>query len=209
MIDKQSSCTLKVAALLTFIGGFLEIYSFLAKGGVFATVVTGNLVLLFHNLSSASFGNILKYIFPIIGFSLGIYLSIKIKAKFNSFLHWREYVILLEILLIIILYFLQSDVFELISVTMISFISGIQIQSFKKVENAVYMSTMCTGNTKKLVESLINKDKSHIKIFSVIVLFFVLGVIVGSILTKIFYASSILFLLIPYIIVYILVHKNI
>ena len=43
--------TFRVAAVLALVGGFLDIYTYLLRGGVFANAQTGNIVLLAANLS--------------------------------------------------------------------------------------------------------------------------------------------------------------
>ena len=60
METKQVSESIEVSMLLTFIGGFLEIYSFLLKGHVFATTITGNIVLMLFNLYSKNFNIIIN-----------------------------------------------------------------------------------------------------------------------------------------------------
>ena len=42
----QASESLRLGLLLAVVGGFLEAYTFLSRGGVFANCETGNLVLL-------------------------------------------------------------------------------------------------------------------------------------------------------------------
>lgn len=43
---KQMSETLLVGSLLAMVGGFLDVYTYLTRGGVFANAQTGNIVLL-------------------------------------------------------------------------------------------------------------------------------------------------------------------
>ena len=76
MEPRQVSESIEVSMMLTFVGGFLEIYSFILKGHVFATTITGNIVLMLFNLSNKNYAVLIKYIFPIIGFALGIIISI-------------------------------------------------------------------------------------------------------------------------------------
>lgn len=209
MTTRQTSESTEVSMLLTFVGGFLEIYSFLLKGHVFATTITGNIVLMIFNLSSKNYSLIIKYIFPILGFCLGTVISIKIRENFsNKLLHWRLYVLPLEILLIVLVYLLRSKEFIIIDICFISTLSGLQIQTFTKIKKRVYMSTMCTGNTRKFIQHLVYKDYETAKIFALIISSFASGVIFGTFIINILKETSILLMIIPIVIVGYLVHKN-
>lgn len=194
---KQMSDSLRIGAILTFIGGFIEIYSFLLKGKVFATTITGNLILMFYNLLEFDKVEIVKYIFPIIGFSIGVVFSEYIRKYLNKKVHWRVRVIELEMLIVVALAFIISPKLNLLSICMMAFISGIQIQTFNKIDDKIYMSTMCTGNMRKLVESIVKKDKDSMKVFATLIISFGLGVIYGGYIISIFKEISILILLIP------------
>ncbi len=206
---KQSSDTLKIAVLLTFIGGFLEIYSFLLKGKVFATTITANIILIMYNIYSFNFSEIIKYLLPIIFFSFGIIIVelLRKRLKKNS-VHWREYILLLELLLVVLIYIFKDVRYDMLTISMISFMSAIQIQTFRKIENLVYMSTMCTGNTRKIIESLVKRDFKKVKIFSAIVFSFSLGIIFGALSIEYIFESAILLLIIPLLIIMYLVHYN-
>lgn len=43
---RHTSLTLRLAALLSFVGGFLDAYTHLSRNGVFATAQTGNIILM-------------------------------------------------------------------------------------------------------------------------------------------------------------------
>ncbi|WP_067139536.1 YoaK family protein [Oceanivirga salmonicida] len=207
---KQSSDTLKVAILLTFIGGFLEIYSFLLKGKVFATTITGNIVLMIYSIYNFNFKEITKYLFPIIFFIIGIVLVEMLRDRFKkSSIHWREYIVILEVVLILIIFIFKDNKYNLLTISIISFMSAVQIQTFKKIEETIYMSTMCTGNTRKMIESIVKKDKNGIKIFTSVVLSFAMGVIVGAIGIEYLKEMAILLLTLPLLSVLFLIHKNI
>lgn len=61
----------RIAFLLTFVGGFLEIYSYLYMDA-FATTITGNIVLLTYHLRKFSWDIVIKYFLPIMSFILGV-----------------------------------------------------------------------------------------------------------------------------------------
>ena len=67
----QKSESLQIMFILTLIGGFLDSYSYVTRGGVFAFAQTGNLVLLSINICYGNLDKIVRYIMPIIAFILG------------------------------------------------------------------------------------------------------------------------------------------
>ena len=70
---------MRVAYLLTFVGGFLDAYTYFIRGGVFANAQTGNIVKLGIALSNGTRDKYLFYLFPILAFAAGLMVSLAIK----------------------------------------------------------------------------------------------------------------------------------
>ena len=66
---------LTAACVLSIVGGFLAIYTYLFRGNVFANAVTGHMVLLELNLAETRWSNCIKYILPIVFYALGFFSS--------------------------------------------------------------------------------------------------------------------------------------
>lgn len=196
----------RVAFLLTLIGGILEIFTYKLKGGVFATAITGNLVLMIYHIKNFSVDEVFKYLLPIFCFIAGVSISEILKLKFEkmNLKYWQNIIIIFEIIIFLII---PHIVMDNIVTALISFVSGMQIQAFRKVYGKSYMSTMCTGNTRILIESIINKRKNDIKIYSFIIFGFVLGVIFGDILIVLYDVGSIYFCIIPLLLVALIINK--
>ena len=58
--------TIRLGTLLALTGGFMDAYSYLVRGGVFANAETGNIVLMGINLAQGNWGRTTK-----IGHDLG------------------------------------------------------------------------------------------------------------------------------------------
>lgn len=56
---------LEVGLCLCFIGGFLDAYTYVSRGGVFANAQTGNIILLILGLAAGEGGAALRYLVPI------------------------------------------------------------------------------------------------------------------------------------------------
>jgi len=73
--NKQMSESLKIGIILALTGGFLDAYTFLVRGKVFANAQTGNIVLLGTNLFQGEFKQALSYLVPIVAFIVGVFIT--------------------------------------------------------------------------------------------------------------------------------------
>ena len=62
----QMSDTILIGGLLAFAGGFMDAYSYLVRGEVFANAQTGNIVLLGINLFRLDASKCILYLIPIV-----------------------------------------------------------------------------------------------------------------------------------------------
>lgn len=145
---RQMSETFLMGTLLALTGGFLDAYTYISRGGVFANAQTGNIVLLGLNMASGQWSRVLYYLVPIIAFVLGIFLaeSIRGKCMYNRKMHWRQLVLILEILVLLFVAVLPQGKFDMIANVAVSFICAMQVESFRKVNGNTFATTMCTGN---------------------------------------------------------------
>lgn len=204
----QSSDSVRVAILLTIVGGFLEIYSYVYMNNVFATAITGNIVLLAYNLKNLRYAVAFKYSIPILSFMLGVFISELIKGKLKSMkiTHWRNIILVVELIILISLSLITNIGY--IGISLISFTSAIQVQTFKKIESYSYYSTMLTGNTRQLVEAIVHKEKNKIKDFIIIIVSFIIGVILADITIELFDRNSIYLPIFLILIVMFLVNRK-
>lgn len=184
----QMSETFFLGALLTITGGFLDAYTYLLRGNVFANAQTGNIVLLGVHLAKGEINHALFYLLPILAFVLGILICELFRKKFqqSTRFHWRQWIVALEIILLFITGFLPSGVLDPIVNITISFICAMQVQCFQKINGNAFATTMCTGNlragTDALFQFMQTRDtalgKKSIQYYSIIV-FFILGAALG------------------------------
>ena len=69
--------------LLAFTGGFLDAYTYILRGNVFANAQTGNIVLLGINIANGNISKVIYYFVPILAFAFGIFLTDIIKRNFS------------------------------------------------------------------------------------------------------------------------------
>jgi len=148
MVEAQMSDSFRTAAMLAFVGGFLETYTFVLHGHVFANAQTGNIALLGMSLASGRWLAALKYLVPILSFAGGVALVEWVRGHWPtaSRIHWRQFVVIVEALLLCPCAFLVGTAQDMLANLIVSVVCAFQVQAFRKVRGSSYASTMCTGN---------------------------------------------------------------
>lgn len=143
------------AAFLSVSGGLQDAYTYLYRGKVFANAQTGNIVLLSQCLGDRDWLRALHYLVPLTAFALGIAAAQGIRGQFSRSrrIHWRQLVLLVEILLLLLVGLLPQGL-NLLANALVSFACAMQVQSFRKVSGCAFASTMCIGNIRSGMESL-------------------------------------------------------
>lgn len=198
--QKQMSENLILGILLAAVGGYLDAYTYLVRGGVFANAQTGNIVLLGINIAQGNYSKTLQYLLPIAAFSAGILIAETVKSKLNQnrYIHWRQIILAVEFLLLFTAAFIPEGKNNIIVNTVVSLVCALQVESFRVINGSSVATTMCTGNlrsgTQLLFIGISTKNKSALKQclnYYSIILFFIIGAIAGALLTNYFGTKSI------------------
>jgi Predicted membrane protein len=181
-----------LAAILAIIGGYMDAYTYLARGKVFANAQTGNIVLLGIKIMDGKFIETSKYLVAIVAFVIGIFVAEMIHAKHSTYkrITWQQIILLIEILALFITAFLPIGSMDIAANTIISFVSALQMGSFRYVNGNAFVSTMCTGNLRSGTVCLYqyifkkNQDMKNKWIhYYGIILFFIAGAALGAWIT--------------------------
>lgn len=192
--DRQMSESFRVAVLLSLSGGLQDAYTYFFRGKVFANAQTGNIVLLSYSLFTLDFSRALHYLIPLISFALGVAAAEIIRHHLgnSSKIHWRQPVLLCEILLLFPVGFIPENLNTLANAA-VSFACAMQVQAFRKVKGYPYSSTMCIGNIRSAMESFcaffITHDKKDIvksAHYFGIIFFFAFGAGIGALSLSVF-----------------------
>ena len=160
----QMSEAFITALFLSVSGGLQDVYTYLYRGKVFANAQTGNIVLMAVKLFAGEWGEALHYLMPLCAFALGIFVAefIRLKLKRMQWLHWRQLVVLFEILLLFVVGFLPQEL-NLLANSLVSFSCAMQVQAFRKVHGYPFASTMCIGNLRSGMDALVAFGHTHDK----------------------------------------------
>lgn len=200
---QQMSESFLIGTLLAIVGGFLDAYTYVARGGVFANAQTGNIVLMGMNLAEGQWLEAFSCFIPIFAFVCGVFVDEWIRKFFlpKPVIHWRQIVILSEMLLLFTVAFLPlGGKYDLVANVLVSFVCSLQAQSFRKIHGLPYATTMCTGNLRSGTEHLFRftQDRNTAeckKAFDYygVILFFICGAGIGTVLTKQFGRPTVAF----------------
>ncbi len=187
----QMSDSFRAAVFIILSGGFQDAYTYICRGGVFANAQTGNVVLMSTALFQREWAAVLKYLVPVLSFLVGTAVAevVHIRLKTYEKLHWRQIILLCEIILLFGVGFLPPAA-EPFANALVSFVCAMQVQTFHKVRGHAYASTMCIGNLRSGMEALCAYFRVRDKVilqkaltyFGVILVFGV-GAGAGSVLT--------------------------
>lgn len=208
---------LEVGLCLCFIGGFLDAYTYVSRGGVFANAQTGNIILLLLGLASGEGASALRYFVPIMFFIVGVISSELLKGvrKNEAGSFWGHCCIIgAEIVLLILVGFLPDSFSDMIVNALVSLVAAIQFNSFRKMEGLPFATAFCTGNLRSMTEYLhkfiFKRDRGAFWIglkYFLFILSFAAGVLGGYYITvlwsgpAVFVTAVILILLVTYMIV--------
>lgn len=188
----QMSDKFRSAVFIILSGGFQDAYTYCCRGGVFANAQTGNIVLMSAALFRGDWEAVVKYLVPVLSFLLGIAVAelVHVHYRRQEKIHWRQIVLIEEILLLFIVGFIPGTLDPLAN-ALVSFVCALQVQTFHKIHGQPYASTMCIGNMRSGMESLVAyfRSRDHETLVKSLTYFGVIGVFaagagIGSVLSQ-------------------------
>ena len=104
--DRQMSEAFITSVFLAMSGGFQDAYTYFTRDEVFSNAQTGNVVLMSQNFMTGQWGDGLRYLFPVLAFAIGVVAAERIQNtfKYAKKLHWRQMILLIEILILFAVY---------------------------------------------------------------------------------------------------------
>ena len=186
MKTNQISESIELGILMAISGGIMDAYSYLFRGQVFANAQTGNILLFGVSLSEGNFSQAMQYACPILAFSIGIMLADFARIRLKKMLHWRQYAVFMEAIILLFVGFIPTG-YNLLANSLTSLACGIQVESFRKIHGKGMATTMCIGNlrsaTQNMCDFLDTRKKSALHaslLYYGIIVCFTLGAVLGS-----------------------------
>jgi uncharacterized membrane protein YoaK (UPF0700 family) len=188
--------TLGIGALLASAGGFLDGFTYVGHGHVFANAMTGNVVLLGINFFSGSWHAALRLLPAIAAFLVGVSVSqaVQLDSRRRDVSVPYSAILGLETGVLLVLSLLPATTADILFTTSIAFVASVQVQTFREVNGHNYNSTFTTGNLRILSEAAVGwfveghsrADSRVVRDFSVICGAFLAGATAGGYTTQMF-----------------------
>ena len=189
----RPEASLRVAMLLSMAGGFLDAFTWLAHGGVFANAQTGNVVLLGVFAAAGQWSQAVRHGPPIVAFLLGVFIAhrLRVHGSRRGARRAALFSLIFEIAVLTVIAVLPSHFPDLPVVLGVAFVAALQSCSFATVEDWSYCSVMTTGNLRRTAEALFDgimapRDPEALyqaRVFATICTTFCLGAGVGAFAT--------------------------
>ena len=123
------------ACVLSVVGGFLDIYTYLFRGNVFANAVTGNMVLFGFHFANGKWEMCGRYLLAIVSYAFGIFMANLIHARLpgSRRITWNQFVILVELVCLLPVCFIPYGRWDFLVNSGIAFVCALQVQTFRRV----------------------------------------------------------------------------
>lgn len=180
---------LEIGVLLCLAGGFMDAYTYVTRGGVFANAQTANLILMSVGLATGGGLNALRYLVSIFLFFCGVFLSelfIHLGRKKSSDFRAHGLVLIGEIIVLAVVGALPAETPDMLVNALVSFVAALQFDNFRKLEGNAFATAFCTGNlraaTQNLFYATVERKKGALQVagkYFACILAFVAGVLAG------------------------------
>ena len=151
----QISESIELGILLALSGGFMDAYSYIGRGEVFANAQTGNMLLLGVHLSEGNIPAAIRYLCPVLAFTFGIALADIVRnSGIGSHLHLAADFLLWQRLFILTIVSFLPQSHNLLANSLTSLACGIQVESFRKIHGNGIATTMCIGNLRSGTQNI-------------------------------------------------------
>ena len=183
---KQVSESIELGIILALVGGFMDVYSYVGRNGVFANAQTGNILLVGVHLSEGDPSLAMRYLLPVLCFSVGIMVSDLVHERFASVMHWRQLTVLTEALILLGVGLLPPE-HNMLANGLTSLACGMQVESFRKIHGRGIATTMCIGNLRSALQNVDDYIITHQRGFLMngvlyfgVIAMFVCGAVLGN-----------------------------
>ena len=194
---------------LIAVAGFFGAYTYLLRGNVFCNAQTGNVVLMGMALGAGKWGEGLYYLIPISAYLLGSFMSeiLPNPVKHHLPMRWDTLLIAIEMLVVLVLGFVPESAPVQIAQVGINFIASMQYNTFRQSEGVPMATTFATNHIRQIGIGLAKElkhfhspDKSHrlkLRKHFEMLLFFLGGAVVGTVLCQLFLGKALWAALLP------------
>lgn len=189
----------RICMALAFIGGFLEAYTYLLKGNIFANAQTGNFALMaIHFAYYKEPARALYYIIPMCAYVLGILLTVQMPKRFTGRISWYTLFIIIQFTVFAAVGFLPESVPHGFTTVSVSFLCAMQYNTFKTCRGVTMSTVFCTNNLRQFAIAAARsrrEEKNALMSRGILylanIIFFVAGAAVSSLIIRLLSESGV------------------
>lgn len=147
---------LQIALIMSFVGGFLDAYSYMGWGGVFAGAQSVNIIVAAIAVAQGDWLAATRHLPSIAAFCTGVVTAGSLKTPRMASLPFRLdiAVLALEATILLLIGILSPLLSASPATAVMAFAAGLQLTYFEHLHDWTYNSTMTTGNLRNLLEAL-------------------------------------------------------
>lgn len=196
----------QIFVLLMFVGGFFGAFTYSIRGGVFCNAQTANFVLSAMALGNGEWGKFLYYLIPMTAYFLGAFISESVPSyvKGHLYIRWDTLFIAVEMGVVVLLGLIPESAPCQISQVLVNFIASMQYNTFRQSQSIPMATTFCTNHLRQVgvsaSKALRHGDQAAVRRMLYhcrMLLFFVLGGVIATVLCRYFLGKAIFFTLLP------------
>ncbi len=139
---------------VTFLGGYLNSYTYATRGGIMANNHTGDMSKLGIMLAQGEWSAALTAGLMILAAVFGAVLSEVLRVRFGRDRDWRRLALALEAAALAAVAFVPATVPDLAVNVVMSVVSGFQLCLFRTSQWGAHNTTICTGNLRTVGQFL-------------------------------------------------------
>ncbi|WP_072805720.1 YoaK family protein [Rhodococcoides yunnanense] len=188
-----TSESVRLGVLLAAVGGFVDVYTFMTRDGVFANAQTANVVLFGIDIAKGDWRSAVSYLPPLVAFVCGVFVAEAITRPAIARIVRKPVraVLVMEILVLAVVGFIPSTVPNAVVTISISFVAALQVTTFRVLVDQAFSTTMTTGNLRSFSQALFRRVTTgdaaagvRALNFGTVIAGFLGGAIVGALMVR-------------------------
>lgn len=197
--NSDPTSALQIGLLMSFMGGFLDAYSYVGWDGVFAGAQSVNIVLTAIAVAQGNWLAATHHLPSILAFCMAVVAADLLKSPALAVRRGPDIVILgLEAMILLSIGLFSPSMPSSLVTASMAFAAGLQLTYFGRLDAWAYNSTMTTGNLRNLLEAATSAalgrdhvEKLHSVALGKAIGFFAVGAGIGGLATHHFHARAI------------------
>jgi uncharacterized membrane protein YoaK (UPF0700 family) len=192
IVTSGAQRTLRLGVSLAAVGGFLDAFTYVGLGHVFANAMSGNIVLTALSLQAGDLNQAFRTLSALGAFMVGVIVANALRLPRVSRVIRRPavFALIVEAALLVMIGSAPHAVPAESILLAVTFVSAVQTSTFRQLADWTFTSTMTTGNLRSLADALLDwatgRERTHARKarhFAAVCFAFFAGAVIGGVST--------------------------